>query len=64
MIAFFVRDLPSIQIIAFAFSNIAVFIYIGVNRPLTLRFKNNLELFNEFLIVLTSHVLFTFTDFV
>ena len=63
-IAFFARDISSIQIIAFTIINITVFTYIGVNRPLTLRYKNTLELFNEFFVVLISHSIFTFTDFV
>jgi hypothetical protein len=63
-VAFFLRELPSMQIILFTYINSISFVYIGVNRPLILRYKNRLELFNEFIVVLISQVLFTFTDFV
>jgi hypothetical protein len=46
------------------YSNFFCFVYFGMTMPLTRKFDNRLELFNETLVQMMMTLLFCFSDFV
>ena len=58
----FLSDLSVAQIGLFTQSSCLQIIYIGLSRPYLLPYMNNLELFNEYVILLSTYFLFIYSD--
>jgi hypothetical protein len=61
-IAFKLGQTPYFQFQAVQYTNLAMIIYQGLGKPLDGRFKNQLNLFNEFMILIVSTHFCCFTE--
>lgn len=59
----FLGEYPSLQVGIFIYSSLLQVIYIGLVKPYEEKFKNNLELLNEFTVLIVSMMLPVFTDY-
>ena len=53
---------PVLQIVMVTFLNIFCLIYVGMAQPMLTKQKNNLELFNEWMICMITYPCFCFSD--
>lgn len=55
---------PGIQLVALNLLNLTSLIYLGQQQPFDNRFKNRIEMFNEFTVCICSMLMMCFTNFI
>ena len=64
LLCFTFVDLPGIQLVCLNFLNLSSLIYLGQNQPWDNRFKNRMEMFNEWTVFQCSMLMMTFSPYV
>jgi hypothetical protein len=64
MLSFYMQEVSFLQIMVVMYMNLLMLIYNGQFKPYHTRFKNRIELFNEFSVTVVTLLMVLYTDFV